>query len=397
MMITPRNSRIAMTLCIFMLALSRPVLATWSFTIADKRTHEVGVGTVTCLTSFDLKAIVPVIVVGKGAAAVQAAGDFGGQRRPVIFAGLGNGTAPAFILQQLAGITGHQQRQYGIADTQGRVVTFTGNQTFPWRGGVTGEVDDFVYAVQGNVLAGSCVRDEIEAAIINTPGDLAEKMMAAHRAARDAGGDGRCSCSQQNPTGCGCPTPPAKSGHIGCMVIARIGDSDDPLCNAQGCADGDYFMSLNVPFQTGGAPDPVDQLQALFDSWRNDLVGRPDAVQTRVSLTPVSLIPGRAATSTMTIDLRDWQGQPVSAPISSVTVEHAAASTRRTSIGPVFDNGNGTFSVVLTNPARVAGLQAPDPGGIDRFRIVVDDSIRPVTLMPEPTLPIRRSESPVPK
>jgi len=97
--------------------------ATWSIVIADESTGEVAVGTVTCLTSFDLRAIVPVVVVGKGGGAVQSAGDFDGIRRPVIFDQLGLGTPPEEILQILSGISGHQSRQYGITDTAGpRVV-----------------------------------------------------------------------------------------------------------------------------------------------------------------------------------------------------------------------------------------------------------------------------------
>ena len=66
------------------------------------------------------------------------------------------------------------------------------------------------------------------------------------------------------------------------MVVARIGDTDDPICSAGGCADGDYFMRLNVPFQDPGNPDPVVQLRDQFDAWRATLAGRPDAVRSTV-------------------------------------------------------------------------------------------------------------------
>ena len=96
------------------------------------------------------------------------------------------------------------------------------------------------YEIQGNILAGECVVPAIEQAVLETDGDIAEKLMAGMRAARGQGGDGRCSCSQSNATGCGCPPPGfSKSGHIGGIIVARIGDSDDPLCNAAGCADGE--------------------------------------------------------------------------------------------------------------------------------------------------------------
>lgn len=241
----------------FLMLLASPATATWSICLTDSETKEVAVGTVTCLTNFDLLALVPV-VVGKGSAAVQAAGDFNGIRRPVIFDHLKIGTPPDEILEILAGIGGHQSRQYGIADTQGRMITFTGSQNGSWAGGVIGTQGSMVYAIQGNVLAGACVISAIEQAVLNTKGDMPEKLMAGMEAARAMGGDGRCSCSRNNPPGCGCPPPDFdKAGHIGGIIDARLGDADDPVCNADGCADGDYFMRLNVPFQNSGRPDPV--------------------------------------------------------------------------------------------------------------------------------------------
>ena len=363
---------------LLVLVMASSAWATWSIVIADSNTKEVAVGTVTCLNNYDLLAIVPVVVVGKGAGACQASGDFDGLRRPIIFQQLQLGTSPEQILQMLANIAGHQSRQYGIADTQARMITFTGTQCLQWAGGVVGQQGTMVYAIQGNILAGSCVVPAIEQAILNTAGDIPAKLMAGMQAARQKGGDGRCSCSPSNPTHCGCPPPGfTKSGHIGGMVVARVGDTDDPVCNASGCADGDYFMRLNVAFQPTGNPDPVIQLQGLFDTWRSNLIGRPDAIQSTVALNPRTLPPNGLATGTMLITLNDWRGERISVAIQSLTVSHAPGSDGISSIGAPTNNGDGTFSVALT-----AGTQA----GTDRFRIIVDDGIRPVSLAPDPAL-----------
>ncbi len=359
-----------------LLGLSSQADATWSICMADEQTGEVAVGTVTCLTNLDLLAVVPVVVVGKGSAAVQAAGDLDGIRRPVIFAGLMNGASPQAILDQVANIAGHQSRQYGIVDTNGDTVTFSGANNAQWAGGVTGTVGDIVYAIQGNILAGSCVVPAIEAAVTGTPGDMAEKLMAGMDAARDQGGDGRCSCSPGFPTSCGCPPPSfTKSGHIGGMIVARVGDSDDPVCDANGCADGNYLMRLNVIAGAGG-PDPVDLLQQQFDAWRAGLVGRPDAMQSAVSFDPVIIAPNGVATTTMTITLLDWQGLPITAPISSVTVLHAGDSAGLSSIGAAADQGGGVFDVELT---------AGTAEGIDRFVVRVNEAARSILLAPNPT------------
>ncbi len=374
-----RNRTLAVGLTLAVLATVPPVAhATWSIVIADSETKEVAVGTVTCLNNYDLLAIVPVVVVGKGAAACQASGDFDGLRRPIIFQQLMLGTPPSQILTMLAGISGHQSRQYGIADTQGRMLTFTGTQCLQWAGGVTGQQGSMVYAIQGNILAGSCVVPAIEQALLNTPGDVPAKLMAGMQAARQKGGDGRCSCSPSNPTSCGCPPPTFnKSGHIGGMVVARIGDTDDTVCNASGCVDGNYFMRLNVAFQNSSRPDPVTQLQGLFDTWRSGLIGRPDAIQSLVTFSPPTLPPNGHASGELLITVRDWQGALVTSGIQSVTVAHAGDSAGISAIGAVTDLGNGTYSGAL-----VAGTQT----GVDRFVVTIDDGVRPVTLMPEPEL-----------
>ncbi len=355
--------------------------ATWSICMADSETREVAVGTVTCLNNFDLLDLVPVVVVGEGSAAVQSAGDFDGIRRPIIFNGLRNDVSPQDILTQLEGVTGHQQRQYGIVDTDAQMVSFTGTGNGQWAGSITGTQGTMVYAIQGNVLAGECVLTAIEQAILDATGDMAAKLMAGMQAAKDNGGDGRCSCNSLFPTICGCPpdgyVPDVdKSGHIGGMVVARVGDTDDTVCNASGCVDGEYFMKLNVAFQPAQNPDPVVQLKQQFADWRADLVGRPDAIQSTVEFDPDVVPSNGLATTTMTVSLLDWQGLPITVGISSVTVVHAGDSAGISTIGPAVDEGGGVFTVELT-----AGTTA----GLDRFEVTVDEGVRSVILAPDPS------------
>ncbi len=364
-----RHILVTITALLVLSAGLRSVEATWSIVVCDQRTKEVGIASVTCLTSFDLLAATPVVRVGLGAAAVQAAGDADGTRRGYLSSGLSIGLDPALMISILGNYPGHTQRQYGIVDTRGRRRTFTGSQNMAWAGGFSGINGDLAYAVQGNILAGPCVLTDVEAAI-TTPGlDLPSRLMAGMQVARDAGGDGRCSCLTGPADSCGCP-PAAftKSGHIGYFVIARIGDIDDPICTAAGCADGDYLYTLNVPFQSVGSLDPVDQLQSLFANRRADLAGRPDAVFSQTSFTKTPN--GR----TLRVELRDFDDLPVSIP-ATVLVEHAAASDGASQIGTVLDLGNGVFEVEITDNVET---------GIDQLSVTVDDGFRPVTLMPPP-------------
>jgi hypothetical protein len=146
-----------------------------------------------------------------------------------------------------------------------------------------------------------------------------------------------------------------------------------------GTAGGDYFMTFNIPNQQAANPDPVLQLQSLFDSWRGTLQGRPDAVQ---SLVAVPSIDNRTHhTGAMTITLRDWRGQVITANISSVTVTRDPSGPGVVTIGPVTPTGQGVYSVALSSGSLA---------GTDRLIVTVDDGIRTVVLMPEPVITVGR-------
>jgi hypothetical protein len=234
--------------------------ATWSILIVDTRTGEMGLASATCLTNLDLLQLTPVLLGGVGGATAQSAGDTTGQNRTFIRDRLIEGVAPADILPLLAAFdTGHQSRQYGIIDPSGGVATFTGSGAGAWAGGVTGQVGDLVYAVQGNVLTGDPVVLEAEQAIITTPGDLPEKLMAAMEAARAMGGDGRCSCNSSTPTACGAPPPGEfKSADVGYMIVTRAGD----------------FQASNGVYSTAGDPVAITTTDFSHDA-------KPDVVAAR--------------------------------------------------------------------------------------------------------------------
>ena len=42
---------------------------------------------------------------------------------------------------------------------------------------IVGQLDHLAYALQGNILSGPCVVPAIEQAILNTPGDVPEKLV----------------------------------------------------------------------------------------------------------------------------------------------------------------------------------------------------------------------------
>ena len=363
------------------LLLAVPARATWSILIIDTATGEVALGIATCLTGFDLRPSTVVVVPGVGVAAAQS---FVGplSLRQMIRAELIAGSTPQQILALLqAADPGHQSRQYGIAAVSGGTATFTGSGAGGFAGDLTGQVGTLVYTVQGNVLTGQPVLTAAEQAIVNTPGDIAEKLMAAMQAARSMGGDGRCSCTAGSPTSCG--SPPAnftKSAHIGLMIVSRPGDLDAPCGGGLGCGAGTYWMDLNVANQSANAPDPVLQLQTMFNLWRSLEAGRPDHFQSTATVNNTSIRANGYDTATTTVVLRDAQGNPLGNSIPVTATLSPASTVSAVQLGPVIAEPNGSYSFTMT------GDLAAGEAIID---VVADDGAgRPVRITPAPQVTI---------
>lgn len=370
--------RSALSASCFVLATSLcslPAHATWSIVVYDSDTQEVAVGSATCLHDGQVPGInlvteIPAVVVGQGAGAAQSLLDANGQRRQIMRNGIVNGDSATMIRDQLITLPNTGLHQHGIAGSGDTAISHTGNSNFVHASGAEGRQGSLNYAIQGNVLAGREVVDMTEAALLNTAGDLPTKLMAAMEAARDFGGDGRCSCpAGPDADSCGSPPPNFdKAAHVGFMLVSRFGDTDNSACSAAGCATGDYFMVLNVAAQPANAPDPVNQLRGQFDTFQQQLENRPDAIQSSVSFSPAS------GGFQMDIQLSDWRGMDLGASVNNVTVVHANDSAGHTTIGPVQDNNDGSYTVMLS----AVGSGSAD----DRFIVTIDDGQRDVVIPP---------------
>ncbi|MEZ6242690.1 MAG: DUF1028 domain-containing protein [Phycisphaerales bacterium] len=241
--------------------------ATWSICIVNVRTGEVALASATCLTGFDMREDTPVLITGVGGATAQSAVDTSGRNRGLIRNLLLAGVDPQQILVDLEAFdAGHQTRQYGIIDVTGGVATFSGSQDSQWAGGQTGQIGDLVYAVQGNILTGAPVVQAAVDAILMTPGDIPEKLMAAMEGAYMFGGDGRCSCDQ-GPQDCGSPPNGGdfdKSAHVGYMLIARAGDTDaaNGFFDTEGWPTGMCVLDID----SDGRPDVVGSLSTASNN-----------------------------------------------------------------------------------------------------------------------------------
>jgi uncharacterized Ntn-hydrolase superfamily protein len=157
---------------------------TFSIVAADPETGEVGVAVQS--KYFAVGAVVPWARAGIGAVATQAAGVavYG----PQILERLQQGSP---VDDALAGVLAEdpdwETRQIGVVTAAGEAISLTGEKCIPWAGSI---VRDH-FAVQGNILAGPEVVEEMARAFEDADGPLGERMLAALEAGQEAGGDRR--------------------------------------------------------------------------------------------------------------------------------------------------------------------------------------------------------------
>jgi PKD repeat protein len=133
-----------------------------------------------------------------------------------------------------------RERQYGAVDFRDgvpRSAAYTGAGTIFYAGHILGPT----YAIQGNILLGPAILTNMEQAFLETPGALADRLMAALQAANVPAADTRC------------PTRPSISAFV------RVARPDDPATS--------FYLDLNVD-NTASNQNPIELLQTLFDDWK---------------------------------------------------------------------------------------------------------------------------------
>ncbi|MEE8469324.1 MAG: DUF1028 domain-containing protein [Planctomycetota bacterium] len=340
-----------------------PALATWSVVVVNLKTREVGVGCATCIVNIDLQPRLPMVRPGLGVGNVSAWWDTDGSRRQTMWDAFGNGHTPKEILEQLRLIGGHQKFQFGIVGFHGVPVTYTSPTAGAAVCGVSGIVGDLAYAIQGNVMTGEAVCLEAERMLLTTDGDLSTKLMAAMQGARSMGGDGRCSCSQANPPGCGSPPPNfTKSAHTAFMILSRVGDPEGTCGVAKGCANGKYYFGRTVVGDVNDT-DPILVLQGIFDNWRQKQKGRPDHLLSLVQVDRQQLVADGLSSALVTVELIDIDGTPLGHGGDTLILTQTSPDPPIALPGPVTDNGDGTYTFELA---------ATQSAGRGMWNIVVD-------------------------
>jgi uncharacterized Ntn-hydrolase superfamily protein len=134
--------------------------------------------------------VVPAARLGVGAVATQAFAKVSYKADVLDLLAAGSSAAEA-----LATVTGADEgratRQVGIVTPTGQV-TYTGEECNAWAGGRTGRDATGGYAIQGNILVGSQVVDQMEDAWLGSPHlPVAARLMHALMAGDRVGGDRR--------------------------------------------------------------------------------------------------------------------------------------------------------------------------------------------------------------
>jgi Family of unknown function (DUF1028)/Invasin, domain 3 len=332
-------------------ALALPAQATWGIVLINHATREVGVACATCIQNIDLRPRLPSVRPGLGVGNVQAWWDQNGSRRKTMWDGFGAGKSPQEVFEDLRLLPQHYNYQFGLAGFNGPPVTYTGTTAGDGICNLTGTYGPWSWAIQGNVITGEPVCLAAEQAIINTPGDLATKLMAGMEAARSMGGDGRCSCSQADPDGCGSPPPNfTKSAHTAFLIVARVGDDEGDCTIGTGCANGQYYLARDVVGDVND-PDPILELAAKLATWRSKQQGKPDHVLSTVVVDRQRLVADGASRATVTVELRDIDDVALGHGGDTITVAWDGLGSPNAMPGPVTDNGDGTYTFELVATA----------------------------------------------
>ena len=169
-------------------------------------------------------AAVPAALADVGAVATQSYANLA--YRPQALALLGTGMAATDTVKALiAGDAGPvDHRQVGVVGAAGAAATFTGPACHDWAGGVAGEG----YAIQGNMLAGPAVVDDMAAAWLAAADQpqLAYRLLAALRAGDRAGGDRR---GRQSAALLVVAKGMVYGGNSDVWVDLRVDDHPDPV------------------------------------------------------------------------------------------------------------------------------------------------------------------------
>ena len=217
-----------------------PAVSTFSIVAYDPEKGDFGVAVASKFIA--VGHIVPWAEVDVGAVATQSYvnASFGPKSLKLLKKGL----KPKEVLNRiLSNDRFMDMRQVGIVSRDG-AYAYTGTRCMEWAGHIIG--DNF--AIQGNLLVGPQVVEEMVKAFENTNGELVDKLLAALKAGDKVGGDRRGKQS------------------AAVYVVRKCGGYG-------GCEEG---VGRYVDIRVDDHPEPVDEILRIFEIWELLLLERDD-------------------------------------------------------------------------------------------------------------------------
>lgn len=213
---------------------------TFSICAYDSLTGQVGSAGATCIQGSTSAVIISDVVPGKGVVHTQA--SWIQSNKNYAHSLLLLGLTPQQIIDS---VTLHDAqgnstiRQYGVVDVTGASAAFTGSACLNYHNHITGPG----YSIQGNILLGQQILDSMESRFLNTPGDLACRLMAALQGAKVTGADTRCTTL----------------GISSVSAFIRVANPADT---------GGAQLYMNISVNTyPNYTEPIDSLQERFILW----------------------------------------------------------------------------------------------------------------------------------
>lgn len=242
--------------------------ATWSIVAVDPQTGEVGLASASCSIGVPrIAALVP----GKGAIVSQAATSITGREKARELVAQGVDAQSVLVVLQDDALYANwltidfPRLQYGVAtlavgdDSPVATGFVTGDNTPDWSGGVAGDT----YSAQGNTLRSSAVIGDAAQAFgqathnRSCPVPLAERLLLALEAGRDAGGDMRC---------------PVEAPALAAVLMVAMPGDDPEAPSIDEVAPRRFSVvreaiHLVVPYYPDpDKPEPVAELRARYDA-----------------------------------------------------------------------------------------------------------------------------------
>ncbi len=295
---------------------------TFSIVAVDTVTGEIGSAGASCVGAINGVGayIISDVIEGIGGIHTQASWLAANQQNA--HARMLEGLSPQEIIDWLVAndVQGNPAiRQYGIVDLtrNGESAGYTGNNCLNYKNHATGPG----YSIQGNILLGSLIIDTMETTFLNTPGPLADKLMAALQAAKILGADTRCASR-------------GTSSESGFIKVVRLGDGGAP------------YLQIIIP-DTPAGTDPIDLVQEGFNDWKDSLYTFVDPFLSEIEAIPDTIPADGTSEAEINVTPKNNSDTLLAAGLHIIL-----SNTGSGVLENVTDNGDGTYTAVITSPTE---------------------------------------------